>query len=380
GAELVPVAVLRTRRSGVRVRELGGGAAEVVFDAVAVLDGEKVAQRFREVEVELLAGDPGLLERIGGVLRAAGARDGDGRPKLFKALGLEPAPLPTAAGSSFALDHVRTMLHTQLGALLAHDPGTRLGSDPEELHKMRVALRRLRATLRAARPMFAREWIEGLRAELEWLGGLLGAVRDLDVLREYFRDELATLEPPERRAGLRLLRRLEGERAAARETMLGALEDVRYLGLLDRLEEAVERPEVVEPGYPLREIAASEFKRLRNAVRRLPDAPGDAELHGVRIKGKRARYAAELAEGMVGEPAARFIEQAKLLQDALGEHQDAVVAEGRIRALVAHVRGSNAGFVAGRLVERQRTRRQAARADFARLWPKVERRGRKAWE
>jgi len=340
-----------------------------------------VAQRFREVEVELLgSGTEQDLQHIGALLRAAGARESDGRPKVFRALGLdvaaEPKPLDSSAS---ALDHVLALLRVQLDAVRAHDPGTRLGTDPEELHQMRVAVRRLRAILKAARPMFEPETVEALRGELAWLGAALGVVRDVDVMREYLKAELATLEPVERRGGHRLLRRLEEAREETRLELTKALDDDRYLVLLDRIEETLAHPPVTNAEVSLRDVAAREFKKLRKAADALPETPSDADLHAVRIKAKRARYAAELAAPVVGRAAERFVEKAKKLQDVLGEHQDAVVAEGRLRELFDGGRGRRAGFVAGRLVERQRARRLAARADFASYWPKVERRGRKAW-
>src|SRR5262249_62245725 len=84
-------------------------------------------------------------------------------------------------------------LREQVTALVSHDPGTRLGSDPEDLHQLRVATRRLRAFLRAARPLLTRGPTEDLRAELSWLGSALGPVRDLDVLVEHFTLELQRL-------------------------------------------------------------------------------------------------------------------------------------------------------------------------------------------
>lgn len=380
GATLTPIATLLTRRSGELVRDLRGPVAEVVLDSVSVFEGRRVAQRFREVEVELVGGTEQDLQHIGAMLRAAGARESDGRPKVFRALGLdfseEAKPLESPAA---ALDHVLAMLRAQLDAVRAHDPGTRLAEDPEELHQMRVAVRRLRAILRAARPMLQADAVEALRAELAWLGAALGVRRDLDVMREYLRVELASLEPVERRGGRRLLRRLEEAREATRLELMKALDDDRYLMLLDRLEEIITHPPVTAVEVALRDLAARDFKKLRKAVDALPETPGDADLHRVRIKAKRARYAAELATAVVGRPAERFVEKAKRLQDILGEHQDAVVAEGRLRELFDGVRGRRAGFVTGRLVERQRARRLAARAEFASHWPKVVRRGRKAW-
>ncbi len=99
----------------------------------------------------------------------------------------------------------------------------------------------------------------------------------------------------------------------------------------------------------------------------------------MRIKLKRARYTAELAQASVGRAARRFIDTARKVQDVLGDHQDAVVAEEHLRVLLAEARGSRAAFAAGRLVERQRGRRLAARNAFIERWPKLERRGRKAW-
>jgi CHAD domain-containing protein len=280
---------------------------------------------------------------------------------------------------SAPLDHVLSMLSAQLDVVRAHDPGTRLGQDPEELHRMRVGVRRLRAILRVARPMLRTEPVEALRAELAWLGATLGARRDLDVMREYLAAELATLEPAERRGGRQLLRRLDDSREAARLELMKALEDDRYLVLLERLEDAVAHPPVRVGEVSLRDLGAREFKKLRKTVDALPKTPGDADLHRVRIKAKRARYAAELAVAAVGRPADRFVEKAKRLQDILGEHQDAVVAEERLRELLGGVRGRRAGFLVGRLLERQRARRLTARAEFARYWPKVKRRGRQAW-
>ena len=136
---------------------------------------------------------------------------------------------------------------------------------------------------------------------------------------------------------------------------------------------------MTEPELSLPAVAARAFKKLSRAVAALPESPTDADLHAVRIRVKRARYAAELAAPEVGRPAERLVDRLKKLQDILGEHQDAVVAEARLRELAVERPGRGTGLAAGRLVERQRARRAAAREAFAEWWPKVERRGRKAW-
>ena len=144
-ARLKPIARLRTRREGVRA-----DGAEIVHDTVAVLDHQRVTRSFDELEVELLEGDERTLRRIEKALRRAGADDGESRPKVFQALDLDFHPdvtEPPKDASSSAVLNVR--LREQAALVLAHDPGTRLGTDVEQLHQMRVATRRLRAFLRA---------------------------------------------------------------------------------------------------------------------------------------------------------------------------------------------------------------------------------------
>jgi CHAD domain-containing protein len=355
--------------------------ADVTVDVVSVTADRRITTSFLEVEVELVDGDEKGLAKLGRALRAAGAEQLDGRPKLFQALGLEAPEEPQAPGRDAPpRDHLQAMLAAQYRAIVAHDPGTRLGRDPEELHQMRVATRRTRAFLRAGRPLLDPDWAEALRLELGWLGGALGPVRDLDVMIDHLRADAQALEPGERRALRRVFRHLEGQRADDRAVMLEALASDRYLALLDRLEQAVARPAFGQDERPLRELAASEFKRLRKAVRALGKDPADDDLHDLRIRGKRARYVAELAEAAAGKPATRFIREAKGFQDVLGEHQDAVVAEQRLRALVSQLGGSATGFAIGRLVERERERRRSSRAAYPEAWKRLDRSGRKAWK
>ena len=349
---LVPVARLRTRRTGV----LADGA-EVVHDNVAVLDNQKVTGEFDELEVELMEGDEKTLRRIEKALRKAGAGDPEQRPKVFQALDLEFEPesrkLPAGAPPAEVL---RSRLHLQYERLLAHDPGTRLGTDPEELHQFRVATRRLRAFLRAGSRLLDPAWSEPLRAELAWLGGVLGPARDLDVLIDHLEAEVERLGP-EVSGGRVLLGALGRERKAARRSLRRALSSDRYFALLDRLEAPA--PSIAEQ-LTLEEIQAREHHKLRKAIAALTDEPLDAELHEVRIKVKRARYAAELR----GDAA--YVKAAKVLQDVLGEHQDAVVAEARLRDL-AHASPASA-LAAGRLVERQAERATNARAGWRGAW------------
>jgi CHAD domain-containing protein len=258
------------------------------------------------------------------------------------------------------------MLQAQYREILANDPGTRLGSDPEHLHRHRVAIRRLRALLRAGAPLLERRWVRELRSELAWAGGALGAVRDLDVLLDHLRRDAAGLDPGDREAVESLLPVLVSRREAARAEML------------DRLEAELTAPPARTTGTTLRQIAAKEFRALRREVRGLGEQPADEQLHEVRKTVKHARYAAELAELARGRKATRFVSAAKRVQDVLGEHQDAHVAEQAMRDL-AEIAQPRAAAAAVLVIARQRARRAQRRAEFPDAWRTLEKRGSAAW-
>lgn len=380
GQSIKPIARLRTRRTGIRVGGLKKPSADVVVDSVVALEGRRVKCRLYELEVELMGGNDTDLRRIEKTLREAGAQDGDPRPKVFQVLGLGlPVPIDPVPPLSPPIEHFKASLRTQVKLILAHDPGTRLGTDPEELHKMRVATRRLRAYLRAAQSMLVPNWVEHMRTEVAWLCSTLGPVRDLDVLLGHLDKECSTLRVPERRAFEGLLERLQQQRMAARVTLLEALESDRYLALLERLETGVLSPAVGEAALSLADIARAEFKKLRRAIKASGLDASDTVLHQIRIKGKRARYAGELAQTCVGKPATRFLRHAKVFQDLLGDHHDAVVTEQRLRKLLGQAQSGLAAFSLGRLIERQCERRRKVRAGLPRAWTKLKKQGQKAW-
>lgn len=378
--ELLPVAILRVWRAGIRVRMDRVPVADVTLDQVSIMKDGAVIQRFRELEIEQVNGKSRTLSDLEQQLRRAGACDHDGRPKLFRALSLVASgPEPPPASEAPALAHVRWTLAHHARWLLAHDPGARLGKEPESLHQMRVATRQLRAVLRAARPMLIPEWADSLRDELRWLGRLLGPARDLDVQLAYFREESAALDPRERRPLTPFIAHLEARRNNAQGILLNELKSARYLDLIRRVQQAPHDPTAVESTVTLRDLAKQEFSKLRNAIRLAGHTPNNATIHETRIKTKRARYAAELAEPTVGKPATRFINKARAVQNVLGMHQDAIQAEAHIRAFLKHSTSARAAFVAGRLVERQRQRRERARKKMPRLLRGLVKRGEKVW-
>jgi CHAD domain-containing protein len=354
--------------------------ADVTLDQVSVMKDGAVLQRFRELEIEQVNGKDSALPDLERQLRRAGAEDHDGRPKLFRALSLAaPSPEPLPASDAPALAHVRWALARHARWLIAHDPGTRLRKGSESLHQMRVATRQLRAVLRSSRPLLVPEWADSFRDELHWLGRLLGPARDLDVQLAYFREESAALDARDRRPLTPFIAHLEARRNDAQEVLLNELKSARYLDLIRRLQQAPQDPTAVESTKTLHDLAKQEFTKLRNVIRQAGHAPNNANTHKIRIKTKRARYAAELAEPMVGKPATRFISKARVVQDVLGMHQDAIQAEAYIRTFLKQSASTRAAFVAGRMVERQRQRREKAKRKMQRLLRGLVKRGEKVW-
>jgi CHAD domain-containing protein len=291
---------------------------------------------------------------------------------VVRAKPLVPAP---PVSSDPGARRLRAMIETQRQELLAHEPGVRLGADAENLHQHRVAARRTRAFLRAARDFVDPEWQRLLSTPLDELGAATGPVRDLDVLLEHVCEELDAVGEPDPEGGRVLVDRLEAERRAARQPLLELLDTGGYRALLGRLHLPPRLAEGVET-IPLQTLARDEFRRLARAVGRLGKRPDDDAIHRLRIALKRARYAAELSEPG-GKAGRRFLADARALQTLLGEHQDAVVAEERLRAIAVADVSTAVAFVAGRIVERQRARREHAVERLPAAWKRLRKSGRR---
>ena len=348
---LEQLAVLRTHRRGVRVTDGTRAVADLTLDEVDVLEGDRRVDGFAEVEIELVDGEQADLTRLGRELRAAGAQRSDGVPKVFRVIGVERPAAPGADAS--ARDLLVHQLRRQLVQLETYDPGVRLGGEPEDVHKFRVATRRSRALIRATRPLLG-DRLAPLAQELGWLADLLGPVRDLDVLLEHLGPEVDRLGP-DTGGGRSILEALSDEREARRAELLEGLGSERYLRLLDRF--GAELEALPELRGHVDGLAAGELRRLRKAARGMGADASDEQLHELRIRAKRARYAGELAALRGGAELAGYVEAVTAVQDTIGEHQDAVVAEDRLRSLA----DGDRAVAAGRLVERERERRAAAR-------------------
>ena len=389
-ADLVPVARLSTLRKRVRLVDAAGARlAEVVDDEVSVRDGRRVAARFREIEVEVAAngdGGDGIVTPLVTRLRGAGAGAPDPTPKHIRALGpraLEPPEVAAEAvtPNAPAKEVIRHVLAESVANLLHHDPLVRTSADPEAVHQARVATRKLRSNLRTFGPLLDPEWTEPLRAELGWLAMGLGAVRDREVLLDRLRERAKSLPSADQRSAGSLLQLLEKEIAAVRKKLMADLDSTRYVDLLERLVAAshtpATTPEADQPAAAvLPALATGPWRRLRSAVRQLPDPPSDPELHRIRILAKRARYAAEAVAPVVGGAAEAFARAAAKLQTVLGEHQDSVTAQAWLRS--APTSGRRA-FVAGELIALEHIAAEKARAQWTKAWKALDRKRLRAW-
>lgn len=378
GHPLKVVAKLRTLRTGTTVMDGDRRVAEVVFDSVQVLQGITVVNRFSEIEVELLDGTEEDLRQLGSALRSLGSFTGDERPKLYQALDIVVAHPDPENKPVSELAQIQGTIAEQFRLLLRHDPGTRLGDDPEDLHQHRVGIRKLRSLLGSAR-MLEPEWSAGLRAELEWIGDLMNPVRDLDVMVPYLRADMALLDPAEAAVVERFIAGLGTEREAARKKMLEGLESDRYLDLLRTLEAATVSLVVRPAEDDLQSGAARRFRKMRKSAKNLSSPPEDEDLHRVRRLAKKARYTADLVKPTGGKKVAKYLADIKQVQEVLGDFQDSVVAEDRIKAFLPEARTPQESFVLGRMAELQSSKKRRVGTDFPAAWRKVNKSGKRAW-
>jgi CHAD domain-containing protein len=387
GEPLTAVATLRTRRRRVHLVADETPIAEVADDEVSVIEGRRVVSRFREIEVEALA-DGVDLRAIGDQLRTAGATESEPIPKVVRALGSratappEVAPKPVPDDGRLA-DVVAASIADALTRLVRHDPQARLG-EPEGVHQLRVAMRRLRSDIRTLGDAVDPHWREEIEPRLREVADAAADARDADVMAMRLRAELdgsnTVLAP--------LVETLERRRAAARERLMATLDGPEYVALLNDLVAATRTPPAGPADAPVGDALGSlvldAWDRLQRRADDLDAYSPNEDFHRARIAVKRARYAAELAarslSGKAADGADRLGERLAGLQDLLGDVQDAAVAETLIRdTLSARGAGARYAFEAGRLVERLRARSDASRAAFLDEWPEVRRRRWRKW-
>jgi CHAD domain-containing protein len=367
----------------------GEPEVEVVDDRVVVYDGRTITGRFRQLEVEA-TDERGIdaMTLVSDRLLAAGAQRDDVGPKLVHALG------PRAAGSpevppvrlhpgSQAGDAVRAALAAGVTRLLRHDPGVRVGDDPEDVHQARVATRRLRSDLRTFRTLLDQERAVPLRDELKWAADLLGAARDADVLLERLRRDADNLPQRDAAAVAGLLRRLAGERDRARVRVREGFKSDRYVDLIERLVGFAQVPPLVSDwAAPASDVlpglVAPTWKHLQREVEQLSDPPRPDELHQVRIRAKRCRYASEAVAPAIGKDASRFASAIADIQSVLGDHHDAYVADAWLREASNVVEPSQV-LAAGELISLQMLDAARLEQEWPKTWAKASKKNLRKW-
>jgi len=388
GEPLQPVAHITTVRRRIVLRdEAGASLAEVVADDVSAqsLGASTTISGWQEAEIELTGGDMRLLEAADRRLLGGGLRRAEHSAKLERALADRlpgHAPAVRLGPKSSAAAVLLAYLREQSGVMKAYDPLVRR-DEPDSVHQMRIASRRLRSTLQSFGTILPSPATRQLRDELRWLGGVLGESRDAEVLAEHLED-LVQQTPAELVMGpvaARIQAHFAPLRAAARKGVLEALDSDRYVTLLDELERlANDPPLTAAAGQPagdeLPKAVARAYRRVRVRMRRARQAPPggdlDVALHEARKAAKRARYAAEVLRPVAGQQARRFGRRMKGLQSVLGEHQDAVITREYLRDLAvrAALAGENA-FAYGVMYEAEATRARQLQDQAWQVWKKA---------
>ena len=298
---------------------------------------------------------------------------------------LSPAVAAALAEGVDAFDlttSAHAMAFAELRRLLAgwrrHEPGARLGEDPEELHQLRVTARRIDATL----GLFKRQLPAALvraRKPTKAILRSLGAARDLDVQLSELAHYCAHL-PEEAHAAAEPLRTLlERERARARSRMVRSLDAEPTRRWLETLAQATnaehgrangaDRAMVVMP-----ERVRRRFRKLRKSVRQLRPKSSMEDYHLVRRRAKQLRYATECGAVMFGKPADDMLKALRRMQDKLGAHQDACMAQSRLATIAADPASAlppTTLFLMGRLAEHYAQVTGETRSILARSWRKV---------
>ena len=404
GRLLLPLVRLRMHAWEARLRSPSGGSLALRVERFTAAPPReswpKGVTPQSLLTIRLLEGNPDAFLHLATYLRdrlGFPVGSGDACHAALQAGGLPepgapvPAHLQVRREDPLALA-ARKVVGQQALKMRANLQGTLEDLDPEYLHDLRVATRRLRSALRLFTGALGPRRCASLRVELNWIGGLLGAVRDLDVFILNLQVQARRLGEAGTSAGI-LADEFDRQRGPAREALVAALASRRLLSLMRRLEALGSSPSPRRPrGIQGISVAAAAPALIRKAQKRVlrlgrtlaPDSPA-ADLHRLRILFKRLRYTCEFFQEAYLNPAADtdpladYIEAMVRFQDCLGEYQDAVVAIRRIQDLATDMI-QRAEVVAerfldlGALIQVQREIGRDRRGRLAKLWARFDRR------
>jgi CHAD domain-containing protein len=238
-----------------------------------------------------------------------------------------------------------------------HEPGARLGDDPEELHDFRLAARRLDAVLRQFRS-FLPEALLRIRPTLKAIIRALGEVRDLDVALSELESFCRELPRADRDGAAPLRQHWMSERARARARMLGVLDSVWVQKSFQEWSALLAGAPAASPAPELAIDAAPQMirRRYRKVCKQADALTSDSSAHAhheVRAQVKKLRYALEAVSGIYGKPADEMLRALRRWQDRLGVQQDAAIASERLKSLAGAPGAISAEslFLMGRFAE-----------------------------
>jgi CHAD domain-containing protein len=281
---------------------------------------------------------------------------------------LDPA-MPAIAG-------FRDVLANLLATVDENLPGTIDDIDPEFLHDLRVAVRRSRSILRHGKRVLPEDVLAWSRPDLKEIGRLTGRPRDLDVLVEEWDGYVRTLDDAAGHSLAPVRAQLVEDRDAAHRQLSADLVSEAVVERLDRWRSWLTSVEGTPGPHAKRPLAQVVVRRIDKAEQRLldhgrainPDTPAE-HVHEVRKDAKRLRYLLECFGSLLPTSERKaFVKRLKALQDNLGEHQDAEVHAGMLRAVAGELPATTAPetlVALGQLVEQLEQRRGEAREAFA---------------
>ena len=306
----------------------------------------------------------------------------------LKSVGLAPASAPefepTGVDASMRIDEVALAnLRRYLSTWHLHEPGARLGDDPEELHDLRVAGRRLDAILRQFAEYLPASLVQ-FRPTLKKVLRALGEARDLDVALLDLDTFSRGLSEPDRAHLEPLKQHLLEERAVARLKMLDVLDSSDVQKNLEKLTLSLAQPSTAAaetPQAPARNVAPqlirARYKKVRKSANRLTPESSTEDYHAVRGRVKKLRYALETVACLFGKPAAQMVRSLRRWQEKLGTQQDANVAGRRLQALATEPPTGlppETIFLMGRLAAHHADRAARARKRHPQAYRKVRER------
>jgi len=274
-------------------------------------------------------------------------------------------PPHDAAGSA-----ARSTIAVHLRALIDQIPGAQRG-EPEPVHQVRVAARRLRSAVGLFAPYIASLRPKVMDARLKWLGAQAGVVRDLDVLGELLQQRGKKLDPQISKDLEPVFEEVRVRRAKAANDLARSLASNRYKALIARLSAPIAITHRGDAAFGA--VAGNLFtpilKSVIRAGEKMHEDPTPDDLHSLRKRAKAARYSLEMMLAIDKKPLGEMLEGLEELQDKVGEHHDAAGAVAWIKEFVgARQLPGNVAFACGALAEAFR-RREA----------KLKRRGIKEW-